>query len=186
MFVSLSCLNSTPGNKPQEAVEPVVSPTAIPSATPALTSEEIVTQPEDPVPFDIADCWPQAADYALAIANLSDGSTPGGKHSCNADGMITNNSEQVILVARYRVNHYGNEAVFGEGWANAYFILNPGETIEYGSFHRCTGGNCGEGEWFYIEKLSLMADESECFNYSEGFEDKPPESIVIIENPCDW
>ncbi|MFN2234004.1 MAG: hypothetical protein ACK2U1_07215 [Anaerolineales bacterium] len=135
--------------------------------------------------FDPASCWAAPSDYTLEIVNLSDESNA-KKRSCNADGQITNNGDDELMFAIYRVNHYGSSDFFGEKWHPGYQVIHPGETVEYGGFHHCTGGNCKEGEWFYIQRLSILRNESGCIRYNDGFEDKAPESIVQIENPCDW
>jgi hypothetical protein len=135
--------------------------------------------------FQPASCWVKPADYTLEIVNFSDGTTEQGKRSCNADGKITNHSEQELVYAIYRVNHYGSEEFFGEKWLFGYQVLLPGETVEYGGFHHCVGGNCGEGEWFYIQRLSILYNIPECVRYSTGLADMAPESIINIENPCD-
>ena len=136
--------------------------------------------------FDISSCWPKPTDYTLEIVNFSDKTSSNGKRSCNADGTITNTGDQKIMFTVYRVNHYGNETTFGEKWKFGYLIIQPGETMEYGGFHHCVGSECGEGEWFYIQRLSIINDYPECSIYNDSFEDKAPESIVNIENPCDW
>jgi hypothetical protein len=135
---------------------------------------------------DLAACLPNNEDYRLEITNLSDESNT-KKRSCNARGSITNIGDQELMFAVYRVNHFGAEETFGERWMGAGFqSLSPGETVEYGRFHRCTGGNCGEGEWFYIEKISLLYRTDECLDLAFAQEDKIPESIIPVEDPCDW
>ncbi|NQS90924.1 MAG: hypothetical protein HQ574_00825 [Chloroflexi bacterium] len=144
---------------------------------------------QDSLEFDIASCLPKPTDYTLEIINISDDTTPKGKRSCNADGNLTNNSDQKLMFNIYRVNNYGaDETKYPEGkWmGSGYQIVAPGETIEYGRFHHCTGGDCGEGEWFYIERISIMYYTPECSQYSFINEEKVPESIANIENPCNW
>jgi len=140
----------------------------------------------EPSDFDPSSCWPKPADYTLDFVNISDASTS-KKHVCNADGTITNSSNQEIWVAVYRVNHYGAQTTFGEKWEAGYQSVQPGETVKYGRDHYCAGGECGEGEWYSIRFLSIINASPECRIYNESFEDgKAPESLVGVANPCPW
>jgi hypothetical protein len=131
-------------------------------------------------------CLPHPDHYRLEITNLSDQSNQ-TMRSCNARGSIINEGTRELMYRVYRVNHYGAEETFGEEWLGAGFqVLKAGESSEYGRFHRCTGGNCGEGEWFYIEKISLYYADRGCLNFALNMDEPHPESIILIENPCDW
>jgi hypothetical protein len=135
---------------------------------------------------EISDCIPDSSEFTLGISDLSDQSN-NTKRSCNARGYIRNEGTRDIMFAVYRVNHYGAEEHFGEKWmGRGYKILKAGESAEYGRFHRCTGGNCGEGEWFYIEKISVLYYTPECSQLVSEQKEKSPESIHPIKNPCDW
>lgn len=143
-------------------------------------------KPSDTPQANLDTCLPHPKDYQLAITHLSDESNQ-TKHSCNARGTITNQGNRELMFRVYRVNHYGAEATFGERWLGAGFqILEPGESAEYGRFHRCTGGNCGEGEWFYIEKISIYYTYHGCQKFAHSVDEPHPESNVMIDNPCDW
>jgi hypothetical protein len=131
-------------------------------------------------------CLPSASEYKLEITDLNDASNK-TKRSCNARGRITNTGNRDLMFRVYRVNHYGAEEHFGEKWMGAgYQILKVGESTEYGRFHRCTGSHCGEGEWFYIEKIGLYYYEFGCPELAHSVEEPHPESIILIENPCSW
>jgi len=143
--------------------------------------------PEIEVDFsDLTICLPDLDDYALEISNLvaQENST---KRTCSAEGNITNLTNQDMMFATYIVNHYGAEETFGERWAtDDYQILSPGETARYGLFFRCTGGSCEEGIWYYIQQISLVFSTEDCQQLVFSQVDKIPESIIKIENPCDW
>ncbi len=150
--------------------------------------EESLPESPDSGNFDPASCLPPSSAYTLEIQNSSNRTSPNGKRACNADGTITNNSGQTLMFATFRVNNYGAaETRYLEGkWVLGYRNVKPGETIEYGRFYRCTGGVCGAGEWYYIPRMSILYSAPGCVDYASSFENKPPESIVKIENPCDW
>ena len=135
---------------------------------------------------DLTTCLPEPDTYALEISNLQDQENS-NKRACSAEGNITNLSNQDMMFTVYRVNHSGAEETFGENWlTDSYQILSPGETVGYGHFSRCTGGSCGEGVWYYIQQISLVYSTDDCQQLVFSREDKIPESIIKIENPCVW
>jgi hypothetical protein len=145
--------------------------------------------PPDPTVFDPVSCLPQPGSYSLEIKNKNDRTSPKGKHVCGADGTITNTGEQPLMFTVFRVNNYGAEETRypdGKWLRNSYQIIEPGETVEYGRFYRCTGEECNGGEWFYIQHISILYNAPGCLEYALVNEDRPPESIVPIENPCSW
>ncbi len=151
-----------------------------------INSLESASADNDSINSDLAACLPNPSNYSLEITNLRDGTTD-TKRSCNARGSITNLGDQELMFAVYWINHQGAEENFGEKWLGAgYSILAPGVTAEYGRFHRCTGGLCGEGEWHYIQHLSILYNTPVCSEFAFGTDGKPPESFVQIDNPCDW
>jgi len=89
------------------------------------------------------------------------------------------------MFSAYRVHNYGGHNY--EKWIGAgYQIVKPGETVEYAGFYRCTGENCGGGEWYYFKKISILYNTPECMQIAFSQEEKIPGSIIEIANPCDW
>jgi len=145
----------------------------------------LVDRPPDSPDFDASSCWPQPSDYKLEIINLLVGASGNEQNVCDAEGTITNISDQDLLVAAYWVKHIGGTTPSDNQKWMTYRVIEPGETYEYGSFHRCSGGYCLDGNWDYIQRLSIIYSPDECSMYSDSLEDKAPESIVEITNPCD-
>jgi len=130
-------------------------------------------------------CLPDPDTYSLEFTNLVKQSGS-NKSTCSAQGVITNLSNREMMFTAYRVNHSGGEDTFGEEWiTDKYQILSPGERADYGFFFRCVGGSCDEGEWHYIQHISLLYNTEECERLVQSGEDKVPESIIQIDNPCD-
>lgn len=144
-------------------------------------------QDEQPLPAEvtIASCLPQPDDYTIEITDHTEHEGE-VKHKCNAKMMLTNNSNRKLLCASYRVHNYGGHNY--EKWVNGggYQSLEPGETTEMAEFYRCTGGNCGEGEWYYFREVSILYGTPECLQLIFSQEEKIPESIISIWNPCAW
>jgi len=162
-------------------------PVCIPGESGAVQE---ANQPQDPAgdePASNSSCVPVPADYALDFTNLNDKNNA-TKRSCNARGQIKNTGKKPLMFAVYRVNHYGAEETFGEKWMwnGIYQTLEPGKSTEYGRFHRCVGGNCGEGEWFYIKQVSLLYSTPECIELKLQQEEILPASIIPIKDPCSW
>ena len=143
----------------------------------------------DSAGFDPASCLPQPGSYKLEVQNLNDRTSSNGKHVCGADGMLTNTGKQPLVYAIFRINNYGAEETKypdGKWLGTGYRVVEPGQTDEYGSFYRCIGPGCDGGEWYHIQRISILYHTPGCTEYAATFEDKPPESIIEIENPCSW
>jgi len=74
-------------------------------------------------------CLPDLDDHILEIVDLKQ-ETGSNKRACNARGTITNLSDQSLMYAAYRVNHYGDEDSYGEGWTTTNyhsfkFLIEP-------------------------------------------------------------
>ena len=147
--------------------------------------EESVEPEQDTLEYDISSCLPtKGHDFTLEIIDLTDRSSDIKRH-CNAKGVITNTSDQKLMFSAYRVHNYGGQKY--EKWMRAgYQSVEPGETVEYAEFYWCTGGNCGDGTWYYYKYISILYNTPECLQIVFAEEEKIPESIVEIENPCDW
>ena len=138
-------------------------------------------------PSTVASCIPQPGEYTITFADVNDRtSSSGEKRVCGAEGMLTNNSDKDLMFAVYRVTNNGSHKY--EKWMGAgYQILGSGETANFGKFYRCTGGNCTNGAaWFYFSKASVLYNTPECLALAFSQEEKIPESIVPVENPCSW
>ena len=162
-------------------------PVCIPRESGGVEEVNQAQEPPEDAPAASSSCVPAPADYDLSITNLNDQAND-TKRSCSARGRITNEGLQPLMFAVYRVNHYGAEETFGEQWMwnGTYQTLEPGESAEFGRFHRCTGGNCGEGEWFFIKQLSLLYKTPECVDLKIQQSEILPASIIPVENPCSW
>ncbi|MBN1318150.1 MAG: hypothetical protein JXA42_21895 [Anaerolineales bacterium] len=145
--------------------------------------DELYDETAETTDFDFSACLPPPDEYTIEIVNLSDQSNT-KKRSCNADGIITNKSDRRISVNPYRVHNYGGHDY--EKWKPYWSIIEPGESFPLFDYHRCTGGNCGDGEWFYYPKVSIIYNTPECLNYIWQFDEPPPESIIEIESACMW
>ena len=147
---------------------------------------EIEVSEEPSSPGTIASCIPQPGEYTLAIVDVNDRtSSSGEKRVCSAEGMLTNNSDREIMFAAYRVHNYGGHDY--EKWATpGYQTVYPGDTLEFAEFYRCTGTHCGDGEWYYFTKVSILYNTPECLDLAFSYQDKVPESIIPVENPCSW
>jgi hypothetical protein len=131
-------------------------------------------------------CLPSTANYTLEFTDISDESNE-NMRSCNARGRIINNGPRDLMFRVFQVNHYGSEDTFGEEWmGTGFMVLKAGESAEYGRFHRCTGGHCGEGEWFYIDRVSIYYYDHGCPVFVNSVEEPHLESVIKLENPCDW
>ena len=167
LFLTAALLAGALACKSSSALAPKPGPSAIPEAS-----------------LDV--CVPGQAAYTLEITDLTDESND-TERSCNAQGRIINNGPRDLMYRVYRVNHYGAEETFGEKWMGAgYLILKAGESADYGRFHRCTGGQCGEGEWFYIDRVSVYYYDHGCPAFANSVDEPHPESAIKVENPCDW
>ena len=132
--------------------------------------------------FDAAQCFPRPDDYDYETVNVTDRSND-VIHKCTADGILTNTGEQDLTATAYRVHNYGGHNY--EKWDYNHAVL-VGKSIEITEFYRCTGGECGDGAWFYFTHLALVKDTPECQRYFRSSEEPPEELRVSIKNPCEW
>jgi hypothetical protein len=175
---------AAPPPEPDLAAEPAQESAPQPEAN----ADEAPSPADEapPAPASIASCIPQPGEYKIEIVDVNDRtSSSGEKRVCNAEGMLTNTGSNELMFAAYRVQNYGGHNY--EKWASAgYQTLYPGDKEEFAEFYRCTGTHCGEGEWYYFDKVSILYKTPECLELAFSQEDKIPESITPVENPCDW
>ena len=148
-------------------------------------------QPADEAPpalATIASCIPQPGEYKIEMVNVNDRTSGSGdKRVCGANGTLTNNSGRDLMFAAYRVHNYGGHNY--EKWTTpGYQTLYHGDMVEFAEFYRCTGKACGDdgAAWFYFDKVSILYKTDECLDLAFSYEDKIPESIIPVENPCSW
>jgi len=137
------------------------------------------------ITFTISSCIPKPEEYTLEIVNHTDISGDVKRH-CNADGLFTNNSDQKLMFSTFRVQNYGGWVFEKWEFFGSYTIVEPGQTVEYAEFYRCVGGSCKDGAWYYIARISILYSTPECMQYTHEPDEKVPESIIEIQNPCDW
>ena len=132
----------------------------------------------------IESCIPQPGEYTLEVADLNP-YEDAARRKCNAKMMLTNHINENIVFQGYRIHNYGGFNY--EKWENAYTNVAPGETVEALRFHYCVGGNCGEdGEWYYFDKIVILYDRLECWGLISSQEEKFPETIIELEDPCSF
>ncbi|MGD2162745.1 MAG: hypothetical protein PVG04_06600 [Anaerolineales bacterium] len=140
------------------------------------------TNPLNQSDFDPAQCIPGPDEYVYETVNITDRSND-VIHKCNADGVLTNTGNQDLTVTAYRVHNYGGHNY--EKWVYNRAV-QVGESNEITEFYRCTGGECGDGAWFYFTHLALVKDTPECQQYFRSEEEPPEELRISIPNPCKW
>lgn len=154
-----------------------------------VSEEPLPPEDEAPsAPATVASCIPQPGEYKIDIVDVNDRkSGSGDKRVCSAEGQLINKTEKELMIAAYRV-HNANGWDY-EKWTNpGYTIISAKGTVEFAEFYRCTGNACGDegAAWYYFPKVSILYHTPECLELAFSQEEKIPESIVPVENPCSW
>jgi len=174
------------GDEDAGAVVAKALPESDPEAVPEEEAEQAPAPQQEKQSGDVTimDCVPKPAEYTLEVADLNPYEDE-SRRKCNAKIMLTNNTSEEIVFQGYRVHNYGGFNY--EKWETGYTNLAPGETREALRFHYCVGGNCGEeGEWYYFDKIVILYDRRECWSLIMSQEEKFPETIIEIEDPCSF
>jgi hypothetical protein len=146
------------------------------------TLDALLEEASDLNDFDLSKCLPGEGDYQYETINVNERSNE-TKRVCSADGVITNTGATSLSATAYRVHFYGSFDY--EKWVYSRRV-EPGETVDLTEFYHCTGGVCGNGEWFYFTHLALVKDTPECQQHFRAEEEPPEELRISIPNPCEW
>lgn len=168
-----------------------VAAKALPESDPELVLEAEAEQAPAPQQekqtgeITIMDCVPKPGEYTLEVADLNP-YEDASRRKCNAKIMFTNHTDGELVFVGYRIHNYGGFNY--EKWETGAIPVAPGETVEALRFHYCIGGNCGEdGEWYYFDKIVVLYyGRPECSELYNSQEEKFPETIIEIEDPCNF
>jgi hypothetical protein len=177
-FNAKHVLNQTLEQMAEEFIDDLFGDESNESST---ESQEADAHPESPE-FDIAQCVASPEHYVYETVNIRERSNDVIR-KCNADGLLTNPGPHDLDVTAYRVHNYGGHNY--EKWVYRQ-SLKPGDSTELTQFYRCTGGECGMGEWYYFTEIAVNISSSECSVHLRQFEEPPAEIRMAVPNPCYW